>query len=177
MAYGVVEFNHMSAQKTGQIKAQAEANVGLKTAVSNMLQNGLVLVYDETVDPAVVRVPVDGDSASDLMLHKSAEKLYNKYENELGDFVLDLTGNVLPRMYKLNSGDTYTVTTEILTSGLAFGDLSVGDTLYADVEAANGTITNAADDGAGTSNIAFAKVAKKTTAPNGSDDAIKVVVL
>jgi len=175
MAYGVVEFNHMIAQKTGQVKAQLPASSALKTEVSSKLQNGMVLVYDEVA--GTVRLPVAADSASDLMLHKSAEKLYNKYENELGDFVLDLTGNVLPRMYKLNSGDTYTVTTEILTSGLAFGDLSVGDTLYADVEAANGTITNAADDGAGTSNIAFAKVAKKTTAPNGSDDAIKVVVL
>lgn len=169
MAYGVVEFNHVAAQKTGRIGAQLPASSALATAVSNMLENGMILVYDEVTGE--VRLPAIGDTVADLRLHKSAEKLYNKFANELADFALDLTQDVLPRMYALETGDTYTVTLPVVAE--AIGAISVGDTLYADVDGATGGVTTAV----GTNNIAFAKVAKKTTGPNGSDDAIKVVAL
>jgi len=171
MAYGVVEFNHMIAQKTGQIKAQLPASSALKTVVGNKLENGMVLVYDEVVGE--VRLPVATDTPSDLMLHKSAEKLYDKFHNALGDFALDLTGGVFPRMYALVSGSTYTMTLENVVFGSDFASASAGDLLYVDVDNGTGKIT----DVIGTDNIAFAKIAKKTVAPNGVDDAIKVVVL
>ena len=167
MAYGVVEMNRISAQKTKQIFAQLPASSGLATAVSNELQNGMILVYD--VGAGTVRLPTDSDSAKDLVLHKSAEKLYDANANELGDFVLDLTEDVLPRCYALTVNDTYTATMEVFVQD--FATLSEGDTLYADVGGGTGKVTNVSTD-----NIAFGVVAKKTTAPNGSDSAIKVAV-
>lgn len=166
MAYGVVEFNHVAAQKTGRVFAQLPASSGLATAVSNMLENGLIVVYDN--EAGVVRAPVTGDSADSLRLHKSAEKLYNKFANELSDFALDLTQDVLPRVYALESGDTYTVTLPVVADGIT---LAKGDDVYAEVT--TGKITNVLD----TNNIKFGKVVKTTTGPNGSDAAVKIVVL
>lgn len=169
MAYGVVEFNHVAAQKTGRVFAQLPASSGLASAASNMLENGMIVVYD-SVD-GEVRLPTSADTVADLRLHKSAEKLYDKFANELSDFALDLTQGVYPRVYALQSGDTYTVTLPVVAE--AIGSISVGDTLYADVDGGTGGVTIAS----GTNNIAFAKVVKLTTGPNGSDDAIKVEVL
>lgn len=168
MAYGVVEMNRISAQKTKQIFAQLPASSGLATAVSNMLENGMVLVYD--IAAGEVRLPVSTDEAKDLMLHKSAEKLYDRNANELGDFALDLTEDVLPRCYALTVNDTYTVSMEVFAED--FAGVAEDDTVYADVDGGTGGVTVAA----GTDNIAFGTIAKKTTAPNGSDSAVKIAV-
>ena len=169
MTYGVVEFNHVAAQKTGQIKAQLPASTALATEVGNVLENGMFLVYDE-VDGAV-RLPAVGDEAKNIMLHKSAEKLYDKYANELGDFYLDLTSGVYPRMYAMNTADTFTLNEACLQE--AVSTLTDGDLLYVDIDNAGAKLTSAD----GTNNVAVVKVVKATTAPNGVDPAVKVEVL
>lgn len=167
MAYGVVEFNHVAAQKTGRIGAQLPVDGALATAVSDKLENGMILVYDEAA--GVVRAPGVKEDIRGLRLHKSAEKLYDKFANELGDFALDLTQDVLPRLYTLEAGDVYTVTLPVVADGITFAD---NEDVY--VEAGTGKITNTENTD---QNTLFGKVVKLTTGPNGIDDAIKIVVV
>jgi len=168
MTYGVVEFNHVAAQKTGQLKAQLPASDGLATEVGNVLENGMFLVYDEVA--GAVRLPATGDTAKNIMLHKSAEKLYDKYANELGDFYLDLTSGVYPRMYTMNTGDTFTLSEACLQE--AVSTFTVGDSLYVDIANSGAKLTSVL-----TSNVEMVQVIKITTAPNGVDPAVKVEVL
>lgn len=92
--YSVVETNHVSAVRTGNMKAQYEMEEGL-----DALQNGMIV----TVDDVAKEVKIAG--ATDTMyLHASEERLY---ENHLGRNAFILTRPNLPRVLKLEEGDIF----------------------------------------------------------------------
>lgn len=100
----VVELNHVSAVRTGDIKAQYELETGL-----NEVEQGMLLVVDEVAKE--VSLPADGTEY--VMLHASEERVY---ESHLGRKSFSLKKPNLPRMYKLAVGDifeTNCVTTEL----------------------------------------------------------------
>ena len=92
--YSVVETNHVSAVRTGNMKAQYEMEEGL-----DALENGMIV----TVDDVKKEVKIAG--ATDTMyLHASEERIY---ENHLGRNSFVLTRPNLPRVLKLEEGDIF----------------------------------------------------------------------
>ena len=101
---GVLETNHVSAVRTGDIKAQYPLASGLTE-----VENGMLLVVDDVAK--TVALPAAAGDA--VYLHGSEERLY---EEHLGRKSFVLKAPNFPRMYKLQEGDifeTNAVTTEL----------------------------------------------------------------
>lgn len=92
--YSVVETNHVSAVRTGNIKAQYEMEEGL-----DALENGMLV----TVDDVKREVKIAGTDDT-LYLHASEERIY---EDHLGRNSFVLTRPNLPRVLKLEEGDIF----------------------------------------------------------------------
>lgn len=100
----VVELNHVSAVRTGNIKAQYALDGVTK------VENGMLLV----VNDATKKVSLPAANTNAVYLHASEERLY---EEHLGRKAFILKAPNLPRMYKLEVGDIFE--TNAVTSELA----------------------------------------------------------
>jgi len=119
--YAVLETNHVSAVRTGDIKAQYDLDATDFATVG--AENGMLLVADEVLGK--VNLPT---AATDyVMLHASEEIGYE--EKGRKNFVLEL-GSFAPKLLKLSKGDI------IETNCVQFEDEAVQTyTQYADYAA------------------------------------------
>ena len=129
--YGIVEPNHLSAQRTGQIYAQLPANSDIE-----VLENGQFVKYD------YVNNEVNFTGSGEWMMVFNEIKLYEPRQF-LKDFAMKaadaVDGEIVPRVFKINSGDIFT-TNCVGAPGAAVtvsaGDkLSVGSDGYLAVDA------------------------------------------
>ena len=155
--YGIVEPNHLSAQRTGQIYAQLPAASGI-----TVLENGQFVKYDyATVDPTTgVQGQVNFTGAGEWMLVMNEVKLYNEQYQTLSDFAQlkadAVDGVIVPRVYKTNIGDIFT-TNCVEDASYALGDLLTVDT--------DGILHEAAPN---EGDVVW-QVVKQTTMPDGSN--------
>lgn len=92
--YSVVETNHVSAVRTGNIKAQYPMEAGLEA-----LENGMII----TVNDAAKTIGIAG-ATDTIYLHASEERIY---EDHLGRNSFVLTRPNYPRALKLEEGDIF----------------------------------------------------------------------
>lgn len=152
--YGVVEPNHLSAPRNGQVYA-------VRPAISSItvLENGMFVDYtvDKTEGPCV--------KLGGKYMVFNEEKLYDERLQSYRDFVQKKDSPdevIVPRVFYMVAGDTYT------TNTVTDGTYSVGDTLS--VVESTGLLQV---DASGT----FAQVIKETTLPDGVTPAIQVQIL
>lgn len=88
----VVETNHVSAVRTGNIKAQYPAKTDM--------ENGMALFVDDAAKEIRLATPVD----QVLYLHASEEQVY---EEHLGRNSFYIKANQYPRALKLEVGDIF----------------------------------------------------------------------
>ena len=150
----VVELNHVSAVRTGNIKAQYPLNTGITE-----VEQGMLLVVDETNKK--VKMPA---AATDYVyLHASEEQIY---ESHLGRNSFSLKAPKLPRMYKLEVGDIFE------TNAINDAAQAIAKDVLA-YPATTGYITTAA--AANASAVVELKVVEVVTLPNGETGAKFVV--
>lgn len=153
--YGIVEPNHLSAQRTGQIYAQLPA-----AAAITVLENGQFVKYDMAAGVC------NFVGAGEWMLVMNEIKLYEPRQT-LKDFAMKkvdaYNGEMTPRVYKTNIGDIFT-TTMVKDGPIVVGDkMIVGTAGVLEVKA----IPVAADG------IQWL-VVKLTTAPDAITPAVKL---
>ena len=139
----VVETNHVSAVRTGNIKAQHKATVDM--------ENGMAVVVDEANKSVALAGPkVDLEN---IYLHVSEEQLY---ESHLGRNDFYIKKDQYPRCLKLVEGDVFE--TNALVAGEAI-TYAKGNKLTAD---ATGFWRVAAS-----TEFAIAEIVEMVTLPNG----------
>lgn len=102
--FGQVEPNHLSAQRTGQIYAQLQANSDL-----TIIENGRFLKYD------YVNREVNTTGDGEWLLVFNEIKLYDPRKQSYKDFAQKaedaVDGILVPRLLKTNVGDIFTTNT------------------------------------------------------------------
>lgn len=147
--YAVVETNHVSAVRTGNMAAQYSTDI-------EVLQNGMAVSVDHEEKKIVA--PVANEA---LYLHASEEQIY---EDHLGRDSFYIKAGQYPRALKLEVGDIFE--TDAVVADLTY---TVGDVVGPD---ANGFWTNVSDNMiAGTTGV----VAAEVYLPNGKPG-IKIAI-
>lgn len=164
----VVELTHVASRKTGQIEAQLPLNS--TDFLTTPAENGMLLKVNRA--DGVVELP-DAVTDGGLYLHYSAEKNYDPANQGLNKFSLLYSATLYPRMYLIQTGDTF-ITNAIAYDTTSYADeaavlTAVGLLATTDVygiPTVNGRITLAK-----AAQLASAKtqlrVIKSTTLPNG----------
>lgn len=151
IGYGQVEPNHLSAQATGQIYAQAPA-VDTHTVVENGEFMKLVVADNE--------VGVVGGSGEWMLVYNEV-KLYEKRHGNK-DFALktedSVDGQIYPRLLKVNVGDRFT------TNLIDIDDGAVGEKLIPTVVSGRCYLKYKADV---TGEAMVFEIMSKTTMPDG----------
>jgi hypothetical protein len=157
---GVVEPNHLSAPRNGQVYAQYEA-----VSTITELENGMYVKYDA----------VDGnlnmDNATDGPWYMvfNEEKLYDERKQSHRDYSMkaaDFTdGKLVPRIFAVQPGDIYTTNT--LADAASY---AVGAKLYPN---AQGLLSSTVPTG----KTAFAEVIKEYTLPDAVTPAVKIRII
>ena len=154
---GVVEPNHLSAPRNGQVYAQY-ATVETMTE----LENGMYVKYNPTTGVLDTKGAVTGP----WYMVFNEEKLYDERKQSHRDYSMkaeDFTDKKLyPRLFAVQPGDIYT------TNTLADGEYKVGDKLHPGTD---GLLTTGGE-GAG-----FAEVIKEYTLPDGITPAVKIRII
>lgn len=146
--YAVVETNHVSAVRTGNMAAQYSTDI-------EVLQNGMAVNVDH--EKKNIGVP---KADQPLYLHASEEQIY---EDHLGRDSFYIKAGQYPRALKLEIGDIFE------TDAVVAGDYSVGDVVGPD---ANGFWTKVAGNLIdGTTGV----VAAEVYLPNGKPG-IKIAI-
>lgn len=99
--YGVVEPNHLSAPRSGQVYGQLPANEDIE-----ILENGMFVKYDM----AAGEVNFDGNGPWYLVFNE--EKLYDERKQMHKDFAMkkedSYDGKIVPRVFGMLLGDIFT---------------------------------------------------------------------
>lgn len=151
--FAVVETNHVSAVRTGNIKAQYPMDATMNTAG---LQNGVAVTADDAAK--LVKYPAVG---SVLYLHASEEQIY---EEHLGRNSFKLNAPKLPRLLKLEVGDIFE-TNAVLNEAIVAGDILnplAADGMWAKTGGVKGNVQ--------------AKVVELVTLPNG-EAGVKLAII
>lgn len=115
--YGVVEPNHLSAPRTGQVYASLPAAEGI-----DVLEQGMFVKYD------YANGEVNFTGEGPWMLVFNEEKLYDERKQSHKDFALKredfYDGILVPRVFAMLPGDLFT--TNMFAQGT---ELTVGDKL------------------------------------------------
>lgn len=146
--YAVVEPNHVSAVRTGNMAAQYSTDI-------EVLQNGMAVNVDHETKKIVAPA-----ANKPLYLHASEEQIY---EEHLGRDSFYIKAGQYPRALKLEIGDIFE--TDAVVEELTY---TVGDVVGPD---ADGFWTNAGDHLAGTTGV----VAAEVYLPNGKPG-IKIAI-
>lgn len=176
--YGIVEPNHLSAQRTGQIYAQLPAKDDI-----TLLENGQFVKYNYADGV------VDFEGEGEWMLVFNEIKLYNGLRDNLKDFAMikdnytpgsdtithqglgPFKGQMVPRVFKTNIGDIFTTNTfDLAATGkdavTSMGELAVGD-IVAPIKT-TGYLTKDSDSGVTADSAAMKwQVVKVYTMPDG----------
>ncbi len=163
--YGIVEFNHLASQRTGQIHAQLPATSTEFSGADEMVENGMLLVYDRVGGEILKPTDITTDI---VLLHKSAEKEYNEQTPGLKNFALAPDSKVYPRLYRLEENDVYTTNCIDPSANVAAGDILVPST--------TGVMTKATNQATGDDARVQLRVIKLFTVPDGQA-AVKVEVI
>lgn len=154
---GVVEPNHLSAPRNGQVYAQYPAAEAITE-----LENGMFVKYDAAEGVLVTDKAVAGP----WYLVFNEEKLYDERKQSHRDYSMvadNFYGGVMvPRIFAVQPGDIYT------TNTLVDGEYAVGDKLYPN---ADGLLA------AGGEGTAFAEVIKEYTLPDGVTPGVKIRII
>lgn len=151
--YAVVEPNHLSAPRNGQVYGQLPANSDIE-----VLEQGTFVKYDYAAGE------VNFDGAGPWMMVFNEEKLYDERFQMHRDYAMKVAdfydGKMYPRVLVMHAGDIFT------TNNVAAGTYSVGNVL------------TPGDEGileVGTGDLEV-KVVKETTMPDGQPG-LKVQVI
>lgn len=148
--YGVVEPNHLSAPRNGQVYAQRPAAASI-----NVLENGMFVNYG-----------ADEVTLGGKYMVFNEEKLYDPRKQSHADYAMKkedfYDGKMVPRVFFMHTGDIFT------TNTVKNGTYTKGNKLV--VNASTGVLE------VGTEN-AVAEVIAETTLPDGITPAIKVQML
>lgn len=157
---GVVEPNHLSAPRNGQVYAQYEA-----AAAITELENGMFVKYDATDGTLNMDKGTDGP----WYMVFNEEKLYDERKQSHRDYSMAkeafIDGKLYPRLFAVKPGDIYTTNTVADSAALA-----VGDKLYPND---NGLLSATVPTG----KTAFAEVVKEFTLPDGVTNAVKIRII
>lgn len=153
--FGVVEPNHLSAPRNGQVYAQLPADSTIK-----VLENGMFVKYDY----AAGKVAFSGNGPFYMVFNE--EKLYDAHKQSHRDYAMQkdmfIDGVMTPRVFAMKAGDIFT------TNTLADGTYSVGDKLAPNK---NGLLAAATEPNG------FAQVVAETTLPDGMTPAVKIQLI
>lgn len=168
--YGVVELNHVAAVKTGAIKAQFPLDA--TNFASIPAENGMLLVVDEVSE--TVKLP--SGITSYVYLHASVEKDYDNKGRK--HFAVKQANDFLPRLYKLQKGDTFETNAFQYADGTyanyAAVVAAISPTAVFGIPSVNGYIQLVA--ALGGTEVVTLKVVKAVTLPNG-EPGLKFVVV
>lgn len=157
---GVVEPNHLSAPRNGQVYAQYEA-----ASEITELENGMFVKYDA----ADGTLNMDNATDGPWYMVFNEEKLYDERKQSHRDYSMkaaDFTDSKLyPRLFAIQPGDIYTTNTVADTASIA-----VGAKLYPN---SNGLLSATIPSG----KSAFAEVVKEYTLPDGITPAVKIRII
>ena len=152
--FAVVEPNHLSAPRNGQVYGQLPADDSI-----TVLENGMFVKYDY----ANGKCSFDGEGPTFMVFNE--EKLYDERKQMHRDFAQlkadALDGVITPRVLKLSVGDIFT------TNCVAAAEYTIGDKL---VPGADGVLA------AGATGAVVCKVVAETTLPDGQN-AVKLQVV
>lgn len=157
---GVVEPNHLSAPRNGQVYAQYAA-----AAAITELENGMFVKYDA----ADGNLNMDNATDGPWYMVFNEEKLYDERKQSHRDYSMkaaDFTdGKVVPRIFAVQPGDIYTTNT--LADAAAY---AVGNKLYPN---ASGLLSTTVPNG----KTAFAEIIKEYTLPDGITNGVKIRII
>ena len=157
---GVVEPNHLSAPRNGQVYAQyaTESNI-------TELENGMYVKYDA----ADGNLNCDSNTDGPWYMVFNEEKLYDERKQSHRDYSMkkdDFTNDkMVPRIFAVQPGDIYTTNTLADVASVA-----VGAKLYPN---ADGLLSTTVPAG----KTAFAEVIKEYTLPDAITPAVKIRII
>lgn len=118
IGYGIVEPNHLSAQRNGKIYAQLPAASSIE-----LIENGMFLKYDYANN----QVALTGDG--EWLLVCNEVKVYDERDS-YKDFAMVkgnyVNGEMVPRLFKTDVGDIFT-TNCLKTAGVRKEETDMGD--------------------------------------------------
>jgi hypothetical protein len=157
---GVVEPNHLSAPRNGQVYAQYEV-----ASTIAELENGMFVKYDATDG----NLNMDNATDGPWYMVFNEEKLYDERKQSHRDYSMKKTdfvdGKLVPRILAVKPGDIYTTNTVADAAAYA-----VGTKLYPN---ASGLLSTTVPTG----KTAFAEVVKEYTLPDGKTPAVKIRIV
>ena len=157
---GVVEPNHLSAPRNGQVYAQYVVNDDITE-----LENGMFVKYDA----ADGELNMDNATDGPWYMVFNEEKLYDERKQSHRDYSMktaDFTdGKLVPRIFAVQPGDIYTTNT--LADAASY---AVGNKLYPN---ASGLLSTTVPNG----KTAFAEIVKEYTLPDGVTNGVKIRII
>ncbi len=157
---GVVEPNHLSAPRNGQVYAQYVAASSITE-----LENGMFVKYDA----ADGNLNMDNATDGPWYMVFNEEKLYDERKQSHRDYSMkaaDFTdGKLYPRLFAVQPGDIYTTNT--LADAASY---AVGAKLYPN---AQGLLSSTIPTG----KTAFAEIIKEYTLPDAITPAVKIRII
>lgn len=157
---GVVEPNHLSAPRNGQVYAQYEAADSITE-----LENGMFVKYDSEDG----NLNMENATVGPWYMVFNEEKLYDERKQSHRDYSMKTAeftdGKLVPRIFAVQPGDIYTTNTVADVASLA-----VGAKLYPN---ANGLLSTTVPTG----KTAFAEVIKEYTLPDAVTPAVKIRII
>ena len=157
---GVVEPNHLSAPRNGQVYAQYVADDAITE-----LENGMFVKYDA----ADGELNMDNATDGPWYMVFNEEKLYDERKQSHRDYSMKAAdfsdGKVVPRIFAVQPGDIYTTNT--LADAASY---AVGAKLYPN---AYGLLSSTVPQG----KTAFAEIVKEYTLPDGITPAVKIRII
>lgn len=168
--YGIVEPNHLSAQRNGKIYAQLPCSSDIE-----VLQNGMFLKYDpayqEDGATDLGRATTAATATGEWLLVFNEIKLYDERKQRLGDFAMkadeSVDGKIYPRLFKTDIGDIYT------TNMVANGDYTTNSKLTPGTDGILRAVKTTGED-KDPDGVMTWKVVKVTTLPDGKTPGLKL---
>jgi len=155
IGYGVVEPNHLSAPRNGQVYGQLPAASSI-----TVLEQGTFVKYD------YARNQINFVGTGPWMMVFNEEKLYDERFQKHSDYAMKAEdfydGKMYPRVFAMNAGDIFT------TNNVDDDEYSVGDYLTPGADGILTKVTIPVAEGA-TEPAFLCRVAELTTMPDGQD--------
>lgn len=112
--YKTVELTKIASRTTGEIETQCTLDHNIST-----LENGAIMFINAEKD-SVVSTYTAATCIDAMYLHFSNPRRYEDGKSGMENFIYENSEDVLPRLYKLTTGDLFT--TDFTYSALTFGN-------------------------------------------------------